>query len=153
MKNSFPVAQMVKHLPAMQETQVQSLGREDSLEKATATHSSTLAWKTPWTVTWEAWQATVHGVAKSRTRLSAFTSLHKYLCIFLPQNTFKLTAEIADWVEYIKMEGQERVFSAMYFRVSITAGTGSQAASHFYSLFLSPTLTPIEIFPVFLGLA
>ena len=43
------VAQMVKHLPIMRETQVQSLGREDPLEKETATHSSTLAWKTPGT--------------------------------------------------------------------------------------------------------
>ena len=43
------MAQMVKNLPAMQETQVQSLGREDPLENGTATHSSTLAWKTPWT--------------------------------------------------------------------------------------------------------
>ena len=43
------MAQMVKHLPAMQETQVQSLGREDPLEKEMATHSSTLAWKIPWT--------------------------------------------------------------------------------------------------------
>ena len=41
------VAQMVKHLPTMQETQVQSLGREDTLEKEMATHSSTLAWKIP----------------------------------------------------------------------------------------------------------
>ena len=41
--NSFHMAQMVKHLPAMQETQVQSLGWEDSLEKEMATHSSTLA--------------------------------------------------------------------------------------------------------------
>ena len=40
---------MVKHLPAMQETWVWSLGREDSLEKEMATHFSTLAWKTPWT--------------------------------------------------------------------------------------------------------
>ena len=40
---------MVKHLPAMQETWVQSLGWEDPLEKETATHSSTLAWKIPWT--------------------------------------------------------------------------------------------------------
>ena len=40
---------MVKHLPTMQETQVQSLGWEDPLEKAMATHSSTLAWKIPWT--------------------------------------------------------------------------------------------------------
>ena len=43
------VAQMVKCLPAMQETQVQSLGWEDPLEKEMATHSSTLAWKIPWT--------------------------------------------------------------------------------------------------------
>ena len=43
------VAQMVKCLPAMQETQVQSLGWEDLLEKETATHSNTLAWKIPWT--------------------------------------------------------------------------------------------------------
>ena len=43
-----PVAQMVKRLPAMQETRVWSLGREDVLEKEMATHSSTLAWKIPW---------------------------------------------------------------------------------------------------------
>ena len=43
------VAQMVKHLPTMQETQVRSLGWEDPLEKAMAPHSSTLAWKIPWT--------------------------------------------------------------------------------------------------------
>ena len=44
----FLVAQMVKNLPAMQETQVQSLGQEDPLEKVMATHSSILAWKIPW---------------------------------------------------------------------------------------------------------
>ena len=43
------VAQMVKNLPAMQETQVQSLGSEDPLEKGMATHSSILAWRIPWT--------------------------------------------------------------------------------------------------------
>ena len=43
------VAQMVKRLPTMQETQVQSLVWEDPLEKEMVTHSSTLAWKTPWT--------------------------------------------------------------------------------------------------------
>ena len=42
------VAQMVKHLPAMRETRVQSLGWEDPLEKEMAAHSSTLAWKIPW---------------------------------------------------------------------------------------------------------
>ena len=40
---------MVKRLPTMQETQVQSLGREDLLEKEMVTHSSILAWKIPWT--------------------------------------------------------------------------------------------------------
>ena len=43
------VAQSVKRLPAMQETQVQSLGGEDPLEKGMAPHSSTLAWRIPWT--------------------------------------------------------------------------------------------------------
>ena len=43
------VAQLVKNLPAVQETQVRSLGREDTLEKEMATHSSILAWKIPWT--------------------------------------------------------------------------------------------------------
>ena len=43
------VAQRVKRLPAVQETQVQSLHREDLLEKEMATHSSILAWKIPWT--------------------------------------------------------------------------------------------------------
>ena len=41
------VAQMVKHLPAMRESRVQFLGREDPLEKEMAIHSSTLAWKIP----------------------------------------------------------------------------------------------------------
>ena len=43
------VAQMVKNLFAMQETQVQSLGQEDPLEKGLATHSSILTWRLPWT--------------------------------------------------------------------------------------------------------
>ena len=43
------MAQTVNHLPTMSETQVQSLGREDPLEKDMATHSSILAWKIPWT--------------------------------------------------------------------------------------------------------
>ena len=42
------VAQTVKHLPAMQETWVRSLGQEDPVEKEMATHSSPLAWKIPW---------------------------------------------------------------------------------------------------------
>ena len=57
------VAQMVKRLPTMRETQVRSLGWEDPLEKEMATHSSTVAWK----IHRGAWWATVHGVAKSWT--------------------------------------------------------------------------------------
>ena len=63
--SALPVAQMAKNLPVMQETQLPSLGQEDSLEKAKATHSSVLAWRMPWTV---------HGVAKSQTQLSNFHS-------------------------------------------------------------------------------
>ena len=48
-KKTSLVAQMVKHLPTVRETQVQSLCWEDPLEKEMATHSSTLAWKIPWT--------------------------------------------------------------------------------------------------------
>ena len=62
---------MVKGLPAVQETWVRSLGWEDLLEEEMATHSSILAWKNP--MAGGAWQATVPGVAKSRTRLSDFT--------------------------------------------------------------------------------
>ena len=54
---------MVKNLPAMWETWVQSLGWEDPLEKEMASHSSILAWKNPM-------DRGVHGVAKSWTRLS-----------------------------------------------------------------------------------
>ena len=43
------VAQTIKNVPAMQETMVQSLGREDPLENGTAAHSSILAWEIPWT--------------------------------------------------------------------------------------------------------
>ena len=50
----------------MQETQVQSLGREDTLEEDMATHSSVLAWKIPRR---GAWRATVPGVTKSQTEL------------------------------------------------------------------------------------
>ena len=61
------VAQMVKNLPTMWETWVQSLGWEDPLEEGMATHSSILAWRIP--MDRGAWQATLHGVTKNQTRL------------------------------------------------------------------------------------
>ena len=63
---------MVKHLPTMWETWVQSLGWEDLLEKEMATHFSILAWKSPWTE--EPGRLQSIG-SQSRTQLSDFTSL------------------------------------------------------------------------------
>ena len=61
---------MVKHLPTVLETQVQSLGREDALEKEMATHSSTLAWKIPYTE--DPGRPQFMG-SQSQTQLSDFT--------------------------------------------------------------------------------
>ena len=58
-------AQIVKNLPAMQETRVRSLGWEDLLEKEMETHSNILAWRIPWTE--EPGGATVHGVTECLT--------------------------------------------------------------------------------------
>ena len=66
------MAQKVKRLSRMRETRVQSLGWEDPLEKEMAVHSSTTAWKIPWTEE-PGRLHTVHGVAKSQARLSDFT--------------------------------------------------------------------------------
>ena len=62
------VAQLVKNLPAVQETWVQSLGQEDPLEKEMATHSSILARRIP--MDRGTWWATDHGVTESQTWLS-----------------------------------------------------------------------------------
>ena len=68
----FNMLQTVKHLPTMRETWVQSLGQEDPLEKEIVTHSSTLAWKMPWTE--EPGRLQSMG-SQSWTRLSDFTYL------------------------------------------------------------------------------
>ena len=62
------MGQRVKHLPAMQETQLQFLGQEDPLKKEMATYSSILAWEIPWTEKPGGLQSM--GSQKSRTRLS-----------------------------------------------------------------------------------
>ena len=69
------MAQGVKNLPAMQETQVQSLGWEDPLQKGMAIHCSIPAWRIPRT---EVWWVTVHEVTKSQTRLS---EEHRFLSL------------------------------------------------------------------------
>ena len=60
------MTQMVKNLPAVQETQVQSLGQEDPLEEGMAAHFSILAWRIPWTEESDGLH-TVHGAAESDT--------------------------------------------------------------------------------------
>ena len=75
-KVDYLVAQMVKRLPAMWETQVWSLGQEDPLENEMATHSSTIAWKILWTdEPRKLWS--MGSVAKSQTQLSDFTFTFK----------------------------------------------------------------------------
>ena len=61
---TYVVAQTVKKLPAMQGTQVRSLGQEDPLEKEMATHCSILAWRIPWTVTHQV--PLSHGILQAR---------------------------------------------------------------------------------------
>ena len=71
------VAQIVKNLPAMQETRVQSLSWEHALEEDMATHSGILAWRISWTE--ESGGLYVHGVPKNGTRLTnTFTFLYYF---------------------------------------------------------------------------
>ena len=67
------MAQVVKYLPAMQETRVQSLGPKD-LENRMAIHSGNLAWRILMDI--GAWWATVHGVTKSQILLSNYAHTH-----------------------------------------------------------------------------
>ena len=86
---------MIKNLPAMQETRVQSLGQEDPLEKEMATHSSTLAWEIPGTEEPGGLQS-----QKSRTRLSNFTILCDPMDCSLPGSSIRgiLQARVLEWV-------------------------------------------------------
>ena len=72
------VAQMIKNLPAIQETWVRSLCQKDPLEKVMATHSSILAWRIPWTEE-PGRLHTVHGVTKSQTQLSNYAHIYVYI--------------------------------------------------------------------------
>ena len=90
------MAQLVKNPPVMWETWVQSLDWEDPLEKGKATHSSVLAWRTPWTV---------HGVAKSQTQLSNFHfSLNSVWVSLVAQPVKNLPAMRETWVPSLDWE-------------------------------------------------
>ena len=81
------VAQTVKHLSAMQETWVWSLGWEDPLEKEMAVHSSILAWKIPWTLE----PGRLPSMGSQRAGHDWATSLHPVLDHFLPLGPFGLS--------------------------------------------------------------
>ena len=74
------MAQMVKHLPTMQETWVQSLSWEDLLEKEMETHSRILAWKTPWTDKAGRLYSPCGRKESDMTEQLHFTSLHNRRC-------------------------------------------------------------------------
>ena len=78
---SHLIAQLIKNLPAMQQTLVQFLVWEDPLKKGKATHSNILAWRIPWTIHGDyPWDCT--WVAKSWTGLSDFHFHFPYICIY-----------------------------------------------------------------------
>ena len=85
------VAQLVKNLPAMWEMWVWSLGWEDPLEKETASHSSTLDWRIPWTVLWI---GESHGLYSSwgckeldMTKWRSLSHTHIHICIYIYTHT------------------------------------------------------------------
>ena len=86
------MVQTMKNPPAMQETQVPSLGREDPLEEGMATHSSIPAWRIPGTE--EPGRATVQGVAKSRTRRSKLTLFTQLIDFAVQQKPTQLCRAI-----------------------------------------------------------
>ena len=96
------VAQLVKNPPAVQETWVRSLGWEDPLEKGTATHSSILAWRIPWT--------TGHVVTKSQTQLNKFVETVDGIKMFRPHTTLRAQLVknlLAMWETWVQSLGWE----------------------------------------------
>ena len=95
---------MVKNSPAMQETQIQSLGLEDPLEKEMATHASILAWRIPWT---EEPGATVHGVTKESDTTEGLNSNNeKTSCFdesFILGSKVSLTKETTRYTQIISI--------------------------------------------------
>ena len=92
------VAQMVKHLPIMRETQIQSLGREDPLEKEMATHASTLTWKIPWTEE----PGRLQSIGSQRVGHYWLTSLHFLLMEAIFSFVF-LNHNFPDYLSYSKL--------------------------------------------------
>ena len=98
------MVQLVKNLPAMQETWVRSLGWEDSLEKGKATHSSFLAWRIPWTVESTGSQRVGHSLIKHENLpQSLFFSMHYYPFPFFTFNSSKI-----ELIWYLKKNSEKK---------------------------------------------
>ena len=113
------VAQIVKNLPAMRETWVQSLGWKDLLEKGIATHSSILAWRITWTEEPNR-LCTVHGVTKSWTQLSNFHFSWLAIATKKPEIWSKhhrdeLTARMCPYYHRIHNEGSTNILAQSLF--------------------------------------
>ena len=110
------MAQTVKHLPAMWEIWVWSLGREDPLEKEMATHSSTLAWKI---LDSGAWWATVHWVAKNWTWLNDFTYFAlSTKCRIIKKTQFLILWFLAIWKKWHEVNKNKYKISSCNVTVS-----------------------------------
>ena len=114
------VAQMVKNLPAMQETRAWSLGREDPLEEEITTLSSILAWEIPWVE--EPGRATVHGITKNRTQLKWLSTrtyhiffLHSSIDGYLSSFHFLAIENSAAVITGAHVSFQIMIFSVDYF--------------------------------------
>ena len=113
------VAQIVKNLPAMRETWVQSLVWKDLLEKGIATHSSILAWRITWTEEPNR-LGTVHGVTKSWTQLSNFHFSWLAIATKKPEIWSKhhrdeLTARMCPYYHRIHNEGSTNILAQSLF--------------------------------------
>ena len=93
------VAQMVKHLPAMQETQVWSLCWEDPLEKEMAAHSSSLACKIPWMVSLVVYSPQCH----KELDLTEWLHFHFFMIANLISKLYKSNVLAAKWVVFRKL--------------------------------------------------
>ena len=104
------MAQMVKHLSAMLKTQVWSLGREDPLEKEMATHSSTFAWKIPWTEEpgrlYSPWGCKESDTTEWLYLYLFFFFTFFYLCLYLTSGSW---AEICWQTESKNRKGKEKI--------------------------------------------
>ena len=130
---------MVKRLPTMWETQVWSLCWEVPLEKEMATHSSILAWRIPWTEEPE-W-ATVHGVVKSRTWLSDFTSFH-FMPAYLNSYLFKARSLVLPFI------GGQLAVSPPLYLLDLLSNPSKLSACSLFPFSLSISLPLALLLPV-----